>query len=285
MLTFMLSTAVLAKPAAPVVADHTAQALSFGEFMIGTSGLHFGVAPRVQLGTRIIGDAIGLPNVTGRVQILDFPKVDLAVDASWVGSNLEGLSLAGVGGAIQSSVHVGRVSGHLGLRTYRFAMEGIPTAAPRWIVGIAGTDPLADLAQMAAEQGIATAANYQVTNLRAAVETRLFGKAALLVQSSVAFGGQSGVQAQATVEDYTVDVGAGLPGARTLDESTTPGGSWVVSVAWQQQIGPLHVRAGYGASKVPYAWIAQSTAVHLRGGGFKKKERKLDTVAVAEVPE
>lgn len=276
--TLLLSTALAgkpAKPAKPVVADHTAQALAFGELMIGTSGVHFGVLPRIQLGTHALPFAAGLPNVAGRAQIIDHPRFDLAVDAGWFGSALDGLDLVSLEGSVTTSLHTGRISTHLGVHTNHFALEGHPTAAPKWVVGMLGEDPLAQVAVAAADANLDTAARVVQTRLRAAVEARLFGKSALVLQGSMAVGGSSYLRAAADIDGTTVDLGPGLPGARMLQEATTPAGSYIVSLAWQQQLGPLHFRVGYGKSRVPYAWIPQAGSLHLRaGGGYSKRNKQ-----------
>lgn len=264
----LLSVALAGKPAEPVVADHTAQALSFGEFMIGTSGMHLGLVPRIQIGTQPLVFAVGLPNAAARIQIVEHPSFDLSVDAGWLGSGLTGLDLMALSGSVQTSIHTGRVSTHLALATNRFALEGVPTAAPKWIVGMIGQDPLAGLADMMAEANLETAAQVSQTRLRAAVEARVKPRSSVLLQGSMAVAGSTSFQARATLDQYDVDVGPGLPGARMLDEATRPAGSWIVSLAWQQQIGRIHLRAGYGVSKVPYAWAPQAFAAHVRGDAY-----------------
>ncbi|MBX2797295.1 MAG: hypothetical protein KTR31_06505 [Myxococcales bacterium] len=269
MLTLLTSLA-LAAPR-PVVADFNAQALRWGELMVGTSGVHVGLLPRLQVGTRPLAMAAGFPNAGGRFQLFDTPYFDLAFDGSITVSNLQGLSMTGVGTGGMASVHVGRLSVHGGVRSYSLAARGMPEALPEWIVNLVGSDPLAEATTAIADYGsFVPAAHVGAATLRAAVELRVIKTGGLVLQGSTAVGGRADVEAVATVDSYAIDVGPGLPGVSMLDAATGPDGSWVLSVAWQQQLGPLHLRLGWGVSAVPYAWVPQVGAAHFRGGGFKR---------------
>ncbi|HHO50201.1 MAG TPA: hypothetical protein ENK18_04835 [Deltaproteobacteria bacterium] len=272
MMTFLLTTAALAAPSVqPVVANHTAQALSWGEVMVGTSGMHVGVLPRLQLGTRPWVDALGLPNVDGRVQLIESHHLDLALDGSLIGSAISGLSMTGLRGGLVSSVHVGRVSTHLGLSSSQMRSEGIPDSSPGWLVAIAGTDPLAELAAEATAGGVVPWSQVGVTSLQLATEIEVIPTGGFLLQGSTSLGGDSVVSVAGSYEDHTIDVGPGLPGVSTLSRAMSPSGSWVATLSWQQQLGAVHLRAGAGASALPWAWLSKAVALHVRGGGVKRR--------------
>ena len=110
--------------------------------MVGTGGLHVGLLPRIQVGTRVVGDAIGLPNLSTRIQIVDHPHFDLAANGAWMGSTLEGFDAMWLSAGVTTSVHIGRFSTHFGLTTARRTMDGYPTASPPWLVSLIGNDPL-----------------------------------------------------------------------------------------------------------------------------------------------
>ena len=111
------------------------------------------------------------------------------------------------------------------------------------------------------------------TSLQGAVAFRVLPRSSILLQSGLSLAGTTRFQAQTEINGIAVDVGPGLPYVRNLEEAMTPAGSWVVSLAWQQQLGPLHVRAGYGLSKIPYAWLPQAVAADLRWGIFPERKR------------
>ena len=272
MIPFLVAASALASPTVPVVADHNAQALAFGEVMIGTSGAHVGVLPGLQLGTRPWIDLLGLPNLSGRFQVVDTPRFDLAADGSFVVAGVSGWSMTGAGGGVQSSVHLGRGSVHLGLHTFHLASVGLPDRTPTWIASIVGSDPLADLAAQAAAEGIVPEAQVGLVSLKAAGELRVTATGGLLLQGSANVAGHSRVSVATDYEGFSLDVGPGLPGVQMLDRASTPAGSWVASLSWQQQLGPVHLRAGAGASAVEYAWLGQAAAIHVRGGGFNKRD-------------
>ncbi len=269
-MTYLLTTAALATPPQPVVANHTAQALSWGEVMVGTSGTHVGVLPRVQLGTRPWVDAVGLPNADARVQLIDSHYFDLALDGSVLGSTISGLSLTSLRGGVVTSTHLGRASIHLGLGTSSVRSEGMPDHSPDWLVNLVGSDPLAELSAEATAGGVVPTSEVGVVALQSAVEIEVIPTGALVLQGGASLGGQSTVSVEGSYEDRTLDVGPALPGVSTLQRAMDPAGSWVASISWQQQLGALHLRAGWGASAMPWSWLARTVALHVRGGGFER---------------
>lgn len=270
MMMYLLTTTALATTPQPVVANHTAQSLAWGEVMVGTSGVHVGALPRLQLGTRPWVDALGLPNADGRIQLVETHHLDLALDGSVISSAISGFSLTGLRGGLVSSVHAGRVSVHLGASTSKVRTEGIPDSAPGWVVGLAGSDPLAELSAEAAASGVVPWSEVAVTSLQLATEIEVIPTGGFLLQGGTSLGGSSVVSVAGTYEDHTIDVGPGLPGVSTLARAMQPAGSWVATLSWQQQLGSVHLRAGAGASATPWAWLSKAVALHVRGGGAKR---------------
>ncbi|MEN0067323.1 MAG: hypothetical protein AAGA48_34655 [Myxococcota bacterium] len=253
-----------------LVGDHSAQSLRLGEVMLGTSGLAMGVLPRVQVGTRATLNLVGLPNGEVKLQLIDRPNVDVSVDGLLMQSTLAGFDADAWGAGANASLHKGRFSLHSGVHYTSFGFQGVPTESPPLVVQIAGQDPLAEIPPEfsdLADVGF----RWQAATLRTGIELRVFGRSGLLLQGSLSMGGQFDIRAGATIEGTSIDIGHALPGVNMLKASTTPGGSWVTSAAWQQVLGPFHLRAGIGISAIPYAWVTQAMSLQMRLGGFRLK--------------
>ncbi len=285
MWTLLMTTLALAGgEKKQLVGEHSAQTLRLGEVMLGTSGIGVGVLPRVQLLTRATLDAVGLPNGELKVQVLDRPGIDLSVDATLMRSALSGLDSSAYDFGANASLHKGRLSLHSGLHHGSFSMNGIPTESPALVIAIVGTDPLADASSEYTDL-VDAGFEWRATILRGGLELRVLGRSGLLLQGSLAIGGNASVRAATTIEDTTVDVGHALPGIQTFKGSAKPWGSWNVSVAWQQVLGPFHLRAGFGASAVPYAWVTQAFSLQTRIGGWRLRRAHPPGVIAEEEPE
>ncbi len=273
MLTFLSIAALAAEPPAPglgpVVAEHTAHALQWGEVQVGTGGVHVGLAPRLQLGTRPWVDALGLPNASVRLQLADSENVDLALQGAALTSAMAGLDLLVLGAGGTLSVAVGPIAVHAGGRYNRITGHGLPEAGPQWVTNLVGTDPVAASTSELAALGVTPWLDSATTTVRGALELRLARGGGLLVQGSANVWGASATGASVTVDG--APMAANIDALALVDQYSAPGATWVASVAWQQTIGRFTLRAGGGSSSVPYAWVTQAVAANARFGGFEAK--------------
>jgi len=252
----------------PVVAEYSAHTLRFGEIQVGSAGLYAGVAPRVQLGTRLLIDTVGLPNVSLRVHAYDGDALDVTLHGTALSSALEGLDALAVSAGATVSASRGRFSGHLGSRLHRIDLQGIPSGAPDWVRAVVGSDPVASAATELNELGVSPVFDATAATVRGAAEVRLIPRGGLLFQGATTMWARSAAQLSAPNDDVRFDATTQI--ADMLDNYASPGGAWVATVSWQQSLGPMTVRAGAGGSGVPLAWIGQAMAASLRFGGFKK---------------
>ncbi|MEM6928836.1 MAG: hypothetical protein AAF602_17995 [Myxococcota bacterium] len=264
------SLAFAGGPKKQLVGEHSAQTLRLGEVMMGTSGVGVGLLPRVHVTTRVTLDAVGLPNGEVKLQLLDRPGLDVSVDTMLLRSTLSGFDTSAYDFGANASLHRGRLSLHSGLHHGAFSMSGLPTESPGLVVQLAGTDPLAEVGDEYTDF-VDTSFAWRATTLRGGVELRVLGRSGLLLQGSLALGGQVDIRAATTLEGTTVDIGHALPGVNMIKGSTKPWGSWVASVSWQQVLGPFHLRAGIGTSAIPYAWVTQAFSLQTRIGGVRLK--------------
>lgn len=254
----LVTVALTAAAAAPLpreeVSAHTAHVLPWGEVMVGTSGIHAGILPRVQIGARPLLTALGLPSGSLRVAAVDTRPFDLAVVANGTVGTFPGARVSSYGAGALASLAVWRVGLHAGASYGRVHAEGLPERAPWW-APVGDDDPLATMST-GGGGGVIPRVHGGNTTLRAAAEVRLAGPLSLLAQ---------GARTWSTVG---ASVGGDLPAElRELSPVVDLAGVWTASASLKLELGRVHLRGGYGASNVPYAWLTQATAAHVRIGG------------------
>lgn len=243
------------------VAAHTAHVLVPGEVMLGTSGVHLGVLPRVQLSTRPLLTFVGFTNAAVKIQPIDHEVFDLSANAYGVSSWLDGLDLRAGGVGLTSSVTYDPLAFHIGGTLAASGVSGIPDTAPTWLTDLYGEDPFEKLADVSALLGLDPTIEAIWLTLRSALEVRTGRRSSIIL-----LGTQSPwSRASARLVDGNV--------ATPSEETQPPTPSWTATVAWQTRLGPLRLRGGVGASQVPFAWIPQAIAAHARFGGKKRDAR------------
>ncbi|MEZ4235376.1 MAG: hypothetical protein R3F59_04295 [Myxococcota bacterium] len=266
--TLLLSTAAHATPVdREDVSVHTAHVLPWGEVMFGTSGLHAGILPHVQIGVRPWLTALGLPSGTVRVGVVDTRWLDVAVNGHGTFDTFAGTRLSAVGGGATASVEAGRFGLHTGLSHTWVHAEGIPTRSPWWLPTGGGGDPLATASTDPGMSGVVPVLHGGTTSLRGAGDVHVAGPLSLLVQ-----GVRTWSTLGASVEGQLPAEVASLAPAVDLH------GLWTVSGSMVLSLGRLQLRGGAGASSVPYAWIPQANAAHLRLGGKSAKRMELQGI-------
>lgn len=265
--------------------DFTAYALEWGEWRVGLGSVMVGVAPRVQLGTAPVLDALGVYNASAKANLLRLGPVDLAVGgayytlptpifyASWA----EARSTLSVRLANPWSLHV--TGSYVDIRA-----KGSPDTneeISQWIVTQAAGDDLSgqpESVRAEAEARAATAqtavdAHGRAATLRVATDIRFNRRDSLVLQGSAMLWGA-----------LDTDVGSDLPPIlglnEALDTSTEErlpiAQTYVASAAWQMQWKRLELRIGGGISSVPGAWLLQSTDLAWRfGGKTRASERRV----------
>lgn len=271
-----------------------AYALEFGEARIGLGGVAVGVAPRVELGSQVPLDALGVYNGRVKVDALRVGPVDLAV----VGSihALPSGSFSGTwlqAGGLLSARVADPVTFHVGARWGRITAEGLPDlgGAARLLSGGQTEELDAWLAEARAE-GVSLAVERTAVTAQTAIDVRFNRRDSLVLQATAtpwASGARAteGIPEEAEGTDEAAEFEEeidGLPPILLLDDLLDSGdtvgerlrSSYVATLAYQANYKNATLRIGFGLSAVPYAWLLQSTelAFHF-GGKTRSGERRM----------
>ena len=267
--------------------DFTAYSLEFGEWRMGLAGVTVGIAPRVQLGTVPVLDALGVYNATAKANFLRLGPLDLAAGGSYytiptndfIGSWTAATGTMSLRIVQPWSLHVS--GSYVDLKAKGSPLSG--DLSSRILTEAAG-DQLSQLdgapveaqeqAQAALDQAAAAVdIRGRAVTVKVATDIRLNRRDSIVLQGSAMMWGE-----------LESDVGTNLPPILGLDEAldqdreeTLPiEETYIASAAWQMQWKRLSLRVGAGVSSVPGAWLLQTTdlAWHF-GGKTRASERRM----------
>ena len=257
--------------------DFTAYTLEWGEFKIGAANLSVGVLPRVELGTSVIMDVLGIPNADLKINALRLGPVDLAILGSHHAIPLETFtgsrSQVGAGASV---IITDRWSLHTTTSYNVFVADGLPDLTPlsSAIELITGNE-IDEYSVNAIEEQYNLQIRARTLTLGAATDVRLNRRDSLVLQGS------------ATLYSRIANANTGegeLPPLFNLDqilsqeyEGSVPlAESYVASLAYQAAWKRLELRLGLGVSATPGAWLLQSTELSYRlGGQSRRTEREV----------
>jgi hypothetical protein len=271
-----------------------AYALEWGEARVGLGSVSLGIAPRVEVGTRVPLDMLGVYNGQLKVDALRAGPVDLAAVGaiySLPRSDFSGQWLQ-AGGLV--SVRVAEpVTMHLGSRWGRITAEGLPDLgnAAAALSGGQAAELEAWIAEARA-QGVSLAVERSAVTAQFAVDWRFNRRDSIVLQATAtpwASGARSteGIPEEAEGTEQADDIESqldGLPPVLLLDDLLDSGdtvgeriaSSYVTTLAYQANYKNATLRIGLGLSAIPYAWLMQSTelAFHF-GGKTRSGERRM----------
>ncbi|MFT5686373.1 MAG: hypothetical protein ACI8RZ_007329 [Myxococcota bacterium] len=257
--------------------DFTAYTLEWGEFKIGAANLSVGVLPRVELGTSIVMDTIGIPNADLKINALRLGPVDFALLGSHYAIPMADFSGSRSQiGAGASVIIVDKWSLHTTANYNIFQADGLPDLRPlgdvvEWLTG----NEISDYSVEAIEEQYDLHIRARSLTLGVGTDVRFNRRDSLVLQGS----------ATLYSEVFTDNTGEGdLPPLFNLDqilaqdrEGAVPlAESYVASIAYQAAWKRLELRIGVGASATPGAWLLQSTELSYRlGGKSRRNERQV----------
>lgn len=258
--------------------DFTSYALEWGEFKLGLTHLHFGVAPRVQIGTMPLLDLIGVYNGSIKANFLRAGPFDMAANA-----NVHYLPLGEFqgtlwGAGLQTSVRIAKpLSIHAGANYNQLAFSGLPTALPPLISAISGNPDMSGWVEQAeASAGLSIPRptfRGDLVTVRIAADLRLNRRDAFILQaSSVAWARARG--------DLDLPEGNGtgpvpvfhVDDVFDVQKAFSPAESYSVTLSYQFSWKQLQLRAGGGVSAIPLQWALQANDVSWRFGGRTRLE-------------
>jgi hypothetical protein len=257
--------------------DYSAYALEWGELKVGATNISVGVLPRVELGTSVIMDSLGIPNADLKVNALRLGPVDLALLGSHYAIPLADFSGSrsqlGFGASV---IILDKWSLHTQANYNIFMADGLPDLRPlgdviEWLTG----NEISDYSVQAIEDQYDLHIRARTLTLGMATDVRFNRRDSLVLQGSATLYSQI----------YTDNTGEGeIPPLFNLDqilsqdyEGSMPlSESYVASIAYQAAWKRLELRLGVGASATPGAWLLQSTELSYRlGGQSRRTERKV----------
>jgi hypothetical protein len=252
--------------------DFTAYSLEWGEVQVGLANIHAGILPRVQVGTSVPLNAIGVYNGTAKINLLRLGPVDLAARGDhyrYPMGELKGDYTAA--GATMSVRVLKPWSLHLTGQYATMGLEGLPdtsTISPL-VYAFTGADLDAWRAE-AAEQNLSVQLDAEAITARVATDIRFNRRDSLIIQGQAMVWGS--VRSGST-GDLEIPPLFGLDEALTYEaEGPIPlGSSYTASMAWQWSWKRSYLRLGVGHSSVTGAWLLQSTEYAMRFGGKTRR--------------
>ncbi|MDP2314190.1 MAG: hypothetical protein Q8P41_14905 [Pseudomonadota bacterium] len=238
--------------------DFTAYTLEWGEVRVGLNSVGFSVFPGVQVSTQPVLDAVRMPNIALKMNLLQ------------IGTHFDGAingSLGHMGTDTMRAVYVTAGGCVSVIVTPAWSLHG----GAQWIYGNAAGQPdLDDTAERVAPYGVAVPSDAtlhyleerlayvvraEAVTLRAATDIRLNRRDSIVLQ------GQAVIWAWTRYPGYAERF-------VTEDSGYLPlGDSYTASIAWQFSWRNVDLRVGGGVSSVPGAWLLNTVDLAWRFGG------------------
>lgn len=270
--------------------DFTAYTLEWGEAKIGLGGVSYGIAPRVQIGTNPIFDAVGVFNGAAKINVARQGPLDLGVVAQGyyipiVGiiNTVDELSGGGLGltGGTVSGEDIGVESASLiglgGQASLRLAKPWSLHGKVSYLrVGAKGTFNLLDLPDalipglsLGKDNEIVPSLQGDLVSFQLATDVRFNRRDSLVAQfrGPLYVGGRGVLDAEFESLPQTdlrlIVAGSDYP--RVWD-------FYAATLSWQFQWKHVEARIGGGISAPQFAWLIQAFDISYRFGGKTRKE-------------
>ena len=248
--------------------DFTAYTLEMGEVKIGVAAVTMGVAPRTQMGTVPLLNALGIYNGSLKVNALRAGPIDLALSGTYHRLSMGDFtgSYIGAGATLSLTVHK-NFSIHGGANYTHIHAQGIPdfsklspmlTSLTRGQLDDVEIDP-----QLFGEEN--PEIRGEVVTARAAAEVRFNRRDSIILQGSAI------IYANTSAELPIIPPVLNLDKALSHQGKVPVKDTYVASIAYQASWKQVDLRVGVGMSSVKYAWLLQSTELSYRFGGKTRR--------------
>lgn len=258
--------------------DFTAYTLEWGEVELGITGLHFGIAPRVQIGSQPLFDLLGLYNGNLKADIVRVGPVDVGLLAQGTFVPLGDFKGTYAAGGLNASwIAVPKWSLHAGVLIGGISARGIPNAPPALFRAWVPQDQLDDLSAEIDALGFEPEFKASAILWRFATDYRLNRRDSLVLQAQ----GLGYASVNANLGDDLDPVAAEIveivmpfasDGSFSDAGNFNPAQAYCVTLSWQfawQQIG---LRLGGGWSADQLSWLVQGNDLNYRFWGKTRLE-------------
>ena len=267
--------------------DFTAYTLEWGEMQLGLNSA-IGIAPRTQIGSQLILNAIGIYNGNAKINLIRLDRLDLAITGTYLtvpgDPDVSGdLSIDYYGAGLYSSLQLleNRAwSIHAGAQANRLSIDGFPTFSGLNSVLTAVTG-LEEAKLQEIQTQITDVADYEnqsdILTVTLATDYRLNRRDSFILQGSGFFAQNNGLGLQVKYEDTDIP----LPEMtselfRFLLFPNPTEQQFSTSLSYQATFKSSYLRIGIGWSTIPYQWMTNSLEYAWRfGGSTKRTEKKM----------
>ena len=248
--------------------DFTAYTLEAGEVKIGVASVTMGVAPRTQLGTVPLLNALGVYNGSLKINALRAGPVDVALSGTYHRLSMGEFtgSYIGAGGTVSLTLHK-NFSIHGGANYTHIHAQGIPdfsqlspmlTSLTKGQLEDVELDPQIFGDETPEIRG-------EVVTARAAAEVRFNRRDSVILQGSAIIYANTNAELPIIPPVLNLDKALSHQGKVPVKDT------YVASIAYQASWKQVDLRVGVGMSSVKSAWLLQSTEVSYRFGGKTRR--------------
>jgi len=261
--------------------DYTAYTLEWGEMKLGLAGVHFGILPRVQIGTQPILDLVGVYNGNAKVNVIRAGPLDLSIQGQMHQVPLGDFHGSYLGAGVTSTWILSRaVSLHGGAQVGSVVLSGLPTEVPGLAKSYVDSSLLEEWSDEARRRGVNPSVRASGTIVRVATDIRLNRRDSFVLQGQAfTYGkiqanlGENLPDSAASLVDVVVPGLSG--GAIDAQKKFSLADAYVVTLSYQLTWRKVDLRVGGGKSPSTLAWLLQANDVSYRfGGQTRSTERR-----------
>ncbi len=246
--------------------DFSAYTVGRNHGRLGLFDQDFGLWDNVDVGTTALAFVLGVPNAHTKIQAIQSPAFDIAVDAAWAGYDLE--KNLGVPGGYLTVVPLGwtaswvaspKFSLHFGSAWLLASARG-EVSLDQLGEGLAvavGADLSKELASSLDDAGgLYAGADLTLSQFRLAADYRINRRDSVVLQSNTFLLLTGNISGGYASEDETVEVGA----SAHIEKPLTDQLQGVVTLSWQFAWERWYLRVGLPVPTrtIPLLWIPQA---------------------------
>ena len=256
--------------------DFTAYTLEWGEVQLGLNRSSLGILPRTQISTQVPLWALGVNNVSGKVNLLRAGPFDLAITGNYLSlpSNNFAIQYSGVG-AFGSLRLTDNWSIHTGGQRANLHINGIPDISQfNHLLVKFGQLSQSDIDNFneILQESVQYERQETIFSGKLATDIRLNRRDSFILQGNMMYSENQGDGLKVNIQDTELSLDDfSSPIAEVLFNPKETSLNYGGSLAYQASFKRAYVRLGIGYSNIPYMWTLQSIDFTWRLGGKTKR--------------